>query len=126
MGACQCARTRAVDRLNLLVYFRAVQDVLSSKFAALGDPTRRAILRRLMRSEATLTQLAKPFAMSVPAVAKHVRVLEDAGLVERGARRHERPIRMKGDALSEMTDWIDHCRKFWQASFDRLEAMLDE
>ena len=101
-------------------------DVLSAKFMALADPTRRSILRRLMRGDASLTELAQPFDMSVPAIAKHLRVLERAGLVARGKRSSARPIRMNGKALAQMTDWIDDCRKYWEASFDRMAKALDD
>lgn len=101
-------------------------DALSTKFMALADPTRRSIMRRLTRGDASLTELAQPFDMSVPAVAKHLHVLERAGLVARGKRGSARPIRMNGKALSEMTDWIDDCQKFWEASFDRLAKALDD
>ncbi|MDB5806620.1 MAG: transcriptional regulator [Betaproteobacteria bacterium] len=100
-------------------------DLLSAKFAALADPTRRAILARLALGETTLSDLAKPFDMTVPAVAKHLGVLERAGLVTRGQRTTVRPASMQGEALAEMTEWIERCRHHWEGSFERLAAYLE-
>jgi DNA-binding transcriptional ArsR family regulator len=99
-------------------------DPLSSKFAALADPTRRAMLARLALGEATLSDLAKPFDMSIPAVAKHLAVLERAGLVKRGRRAQSRPASLQVTAMSEMTDWIEQCRVHWEGSFERLASYL--
>ena len=100
-------------------------DALTAKFSALADPTRRAILARLALGETTLSELARPFDMTVPAVAKHLVVLERAGLVMKGNRGAARPIRIQVDAFSEMTDWIETCRHHWEGSFDRLAAYLE-
>lgn len=99
-------------------------DALSAKFAALADPTRRAMLARLATGETTLSELAKPLAMTVPGAAKHLKVLERAGLVARGARSVVRPVRLQPEALADMTGWIDACRNHWEGSFDRLAAHL--
>jgi DNA-binding transcriptional ArsR family regulator len=101
-----------------------VTDLLSVKFAALADPTRRAILARLAQGETTLSDLAKPFAMSIPAVAKHLGVLERAGLVTRGRRAQSRPASLQVAALSDMTEWIERCRIHWEGSFERLAHYL--
>ncbi len=97
---------------------------LSATFAALADPTRRAIVARLASGEATVGELARPFAISLPAITKHLTVLERAGLIERGRRAQTRPCRLRPAALHEAADWIDHFRRFWEESFDRLEAHL--
>lgn len=99
-------------------------DPLSTVFAALADPTRRAILRRLARGEAPVTELAKPFAMSLPAISKHLKVLENAGLVSRGRTAQQRPARLEPAALKDAAEWLEQYRRFWEASFDRLEAYL--
>jgi len=99
-------------------------DTLSSTFYALADPTRRSILARLSRGGTTLSELAKPFAMTVPAVAKHVKVLESAGLVHRGARGPTRPIHLQARALREVADWVERYREFWEGSLDRLGTYL--
>lgn len=99
-------------------------DALSAKFAALADPTRRAMLARLTTGETTLSELARPLSMTVPGVAKHLKVLERAGLVARGERSAVRPVRIQLDAFAEMTGWIDACRQHWEGSFDRLAAHL--
>ena len=99
-------------------------DRLSSTFAALADPTRRAILARLARGEASVTELAAPFDMSLPAVSKHLKVLERAGLVTRGRNAQWRPRRLEADPLKEVADWVEHYRGFWEESFDRLEEHL--
>lgn len=100
------------------------QDQLSRTFAALADPTRRAILARLSSGEAAVKDLAKPFKMSQPAVCKHLRVLEDAGLVERGKEAQWRPRRLVAKPLQEANDWLEHYRRFWEGSFDRLDEYL--
>lgn len=99
-------------------------DPLSSKFAALADPTRRAILARLVRGETSVTELAQPFAMSLPAVSKHLKVLEHAGLVRRGRAAQWRPCKIEPAALKEVDDWLEEYRRFWDASLDRLELFL--
>ena len=99
-------------------------DALSSKFAALADPTRRAILARLVRGETSVTELAEPFAMSLPAISKHLKVLEHAGLVTRGRAAQWRPCRIEPAALREVDDWLEDYRRFWEAGLDRLEMYL--
>lgn len=99
-------------------------DHLSATFAALADPTRRAILARLSAGEASVTELAQPFAMSLPAVSKHLKVLERAGLIERGRDAQWRPCRLSAEPLREVADWVDHYRVFWEQSFDRLDEYL--
>jgi DNA-binding transcriptional ArsR family regulator len=99
-------------------------DQLSTTFAALADPTRRAILARLADGEATVNELARPFPISVQAVSKHLRVLERAGLIERGRTAQLRPSRLRGAALKEAADWLDDYSGFWEASFDRLDRRL--
>ena len=101
-------------------------DRLSETFAALADPTRRAILARLALGETSVTELAEPFAMSLPAVSKHLKVLERAGLIVRGREAQWRPCRLTPAPLKDVDDWIEHYRKFWEASFDRLDAYLRE
>jgi DNA-binding transcriptional ArsR family regulator len=101
-------------------------DRLSIIFAALADPTRRAILARLARGEASVTELAEPFAMSLPAISKHLKVLERAGLITRGRDAQWRPCRLEAGALKDVADWMEHYRDFWQESFDRLDAYLLE
>jgi len=102
------------------------QDRLSLVFAALADPTRRAILASLTSGEASVQELAKPFDMSLPAVSKHLKVLERAGLIERSREAQWRPCKLRADALREATDWLDRYKQFWEESFDRLEAYLKE
>jgi DNA-binding transcriptional ArsR family regulator len=101
-----------------------MQASLDSTFAALADPTRRAILARLAMGETSVTELAEPFAMSMPAISKHLKVLEKAGLIDRGREAQYRPARLNPVALKNAADWIDEYRKFWEASFDRLDAYL--
>ena len=101
-------------------------DQLSSTFAALADPTRRAILRRLSRGEMSVTDLAEPFKMSLPGVSKHLKVLERAGLISRGRDAQWRPCRLNAGPLRDVADWVDHYRKFWQESFDRLDDYLKQ
>ena len=101
-------------------------DQLSATFAALADPTRRAILARLARGEASVTELAAPFDMSQPAVSKHLRVLERAGLIERGRQAQWRPRRLKAGPLREVADWVGPYRRHWEESFERLDAYLRE
>jgi DNA-binding transcriptional ArsR family regulator len=101
-------------------------DPLSIKFAALADPTRRAILARLVLGETSVTELAEPFAMSMPAVSKHLKVLEHAGLVTRGRAAQWRPCKIEPAALKEVDDWLESYRRFWEAGLDRLETYLAE
>lgn len=101
-------------------------DPLSIKFAALADPTRRAILARLVLGETSVTELAEPFAMSMPAVSKHLNVLEHAGLVTRGRAAQWRPCKIEPAALKDVDDWLESYRRFWEAGLDRLEAYLGE
>src|ERR1700743_2098014 len=99
-------------------------DHLSTTFAALADPTRRAILARLALGETSVTELAEPFRMSMPAVSKHLKVLERAGLIARGREAQWRPCRLEAAPLQSVANWVDDYRKFWEESFDRLEAYL--
>src|SRR3954467_2390764 len=101
-------------------------DRLSATFSALADPTRRAILARLALGETTVSELAEPFAMSLPAVSKHLKVLERAGLIARGREARWRPCRIEGNALKPVDDWLENYRKLWEERFDRLEAYLKE
>ena len=101
-------------------------DQLSSTFAALADPTRRAILARLALGETSVTELARPFEMSMPAVSKHLKVLERAGLIARGRAAQWRPCRLDAGPLRDAAGWIDAYRRFWDQSFDRLEEYLHE
>lgn len=103
---------------------KAPMDPLSIKFAALADPTRRAILARLVLGETSVTELAEPFAMSMPAVSKHLKVLEHAGLVTRGREAQRRPCKIEPAALKEVDDWLESYRRFWEAGLDRLEEYL--
>jgi DNA-binding transcriptional ArsR family regulator len=102
------------------------QDHLSATFAALADPTRRAILARLISDEASVTELARPFEMSLPAVSKHLKVLERAGLIERSREAQWRPCRLRAKPLKDISDWVEHYRRFWEESFDRLDIYLKE
>ncbi len=99
-------------------------DRLNLTFAALADPTRRAILARLASGEASVTELAEPFAMSLPGISKHLKVLERAGLIVRGREAQWRPCRLEPRPLKDAADWLEHYRRFWEASFDRLESYL--
>lgn len=99
-------------------------DRLSTTFAALADPTRRAILARLALGEASVGELAEPFEMSLPAVSKHLKVLERAGLIARGREAQWRPARLEAGPLRDVADWIEHYRRFWEQSLDRLGEYL--
>ena len=99
-------------------------DPLSAQFAALADPTRRAILARLTQGEASVNELAEPFDMSLPAVSKHLKVLEKAGLISRGKEAQWRPARLEPMALKGIAEWLEHYRRYWDKSFDRLEDYL--
>ena len=101
-------------------------DHLSSTFAALADPTRRAILARLASGEAPVTELAKPFDMSMPAISKHLKVLERAGLIARSREAQWRPCRIEAGRLKEVADWVEEYRRFWEQSLDRLDDYLKE
>lgn len=99
-------------------------DRLSATFAALADPTRRAILARLARGETSVGELAEPFAISLPAVSKHLKVLERAGLIARGREAQWRPCRLEAGPLKDLADWVERYRRFWEQSFDRLDDYL--
>jgi DNA-binding transcriptional ArsR family regulator len=101
-----------------------MEESLNLKFAALADPTRRAILLRLAKSDATVSQLQKPFPITQPAISKHLRILEGAGLIERGQAAQSRPRHLKVIALNEVTTWFEHVRTLWDDSFDRLDEFL--
>src|SRR5687768_9371397 len=99
---------------------------LDATFAALADPTRRAILARLASGDAAVMELAEPFDMSQPAISKHLKVLERAGLISRGRDAQRRPCRIEAQPMKEALEWIERYRQFWEASFQRLDALLDE
>jgi DNA-binding transcriptional ArsR family regulator len=99
---------------------------LDATFSALADPTRRAILARLASGETSVSELAEPFEMSMPAISKHLKVLHRAGLIERGREAQWRPCRLAVGPLKDASDWLDHYRRFWEESFDRLENYLRE
>src|ERR1022692_1212488 len=101
-------------------------DHLTATFGALADPTRRAILARLVSGEANVTELARPFDMSQPAISKHLKVLERAGLISRGRDAQSRPCRLEAGRLKEATEWMERYRRFWAESFDRLEVVVAE
>ena len=101
-------------------------DHLSTTFAALADPTRRAILARLTSGQASVTELAEPFEMSLPAISKHLKALERAGLIARGREAQWRPCRLKAKPLKDAVDWLERYRRFWEESFDRLDEYLLE
>jgi DNA-binding transcriptional ArsR family regulator len=109
---------------NREVEYDMTEDDLSTIFAALADPTRRAILARLAAGEASVTELAAPFEMSLPAVSKHLKVLERAGLISRGRDAQWRPCRLEPGPLKEADDWLETYRRFWEQSFDRLSDYL--
>ena len=101
-------------------------DTLSNTFSALADPTRRAILARLALGELSVTELAQPFEMSMPAISKHLKVLERAGLITRGREAQWRPCSLKAAPLKDAADWLERYRRFWEESFDRLDDYLRE
>jgi DNA-binding transcriptional ArsR family regulator len=101
-------------------------DRLTETFGALADPTRRAILARLALGETSVTELAAPFAMSMPAISKHLKVLERAGLIARGREAQWRPCRLQAAPLQDVAGWVEHYRRFWEQSFDRLDDYLRE
>lgn len=101
-------------------------DRLDATFSALADPTRRAILARLAKGDASVMDLAEPFAMSQPAISKHLKVLERAGLISRGRDAQRRPCRLEASPLRDVNEWIERYREFWEASFDALDDVLDD
>jgi len=101
-------------------------DPLSTTFAALADPTRRAILARLASGETSVTELAKPFKMTLPGISKHLKVLERAGLIARGRNAQWRPCRLAAGPLKDVADWVEHYRRFWDTSLERLDEYLRE
>ena len=107
-------------------YEQLPADRLDATFAALADPTRRAILARLAKGEATVTELAAPFDLSLPAISKHLKVLQRAGLIEQGRQAQWRPCRLKPERLRDVADWVGEYRRHWEASFDRLDDYLRE
>ncbi len=109
-----------------LGYGETVPNHLDATFAALADPTRRAILARLASGEASVTELAEPFAMSQPAISKHLKVLERAGLISRGRDAQRRPRRLEARPLAEANEWLEGYRQFWEGQFQRLDALLRE
>jgi DNA-binding transcriptional ArsR family regulator len=112
--------------MELKGYGRTDSEHLDATFAALADPTRRAILARLALGQASVTELAEPFAMSQPAISKHLKVLERAGLISRGSDAQRRPRRLEAVPLAQATEWLENYRKFWEGSFQRLDVLLDE
>ena len=101
-------------------------EVLDARFAALADPTRRAILARLTQGDATVTELAAPFTMSQPAITKHLKVLERAGLISRGRDAQRRPARLQAEAIRDVAEWTETYRKFWEESYEKLDGYLEE
>jgi DNA-binding transcriptional ArsR family regulator len=110
--------------MKLIGYGQAAAQ-LDATFAALADPTRRAILARLIDGDASVTELAKPFAMSQPAISKHLKILERAGLVSRGRDAARRPVRVEIQSLKAATDWLEEYRRVWEANYARLDALLE-
>jgi DNA-binding transcriptional ArsR family regulator len=100
--------------------------VLDARFAALADPTRRAILARLAKGDATVTELGAPFTISQPAITKHLKVLERAGLIARGRDAQRRPCRLQAEAIKDVADWAESYREFWDQSYERLDDYLEE
>jgi DNA-binding transcriptional ArsR family regulator len=109
-----------------MVQQNMTQERLDATFSALADPTRRAILARLASGETSVSELAEPFAMSLPAISKHLKVLQRAGLIERGREAQWRPCRLAAAPLKDASDWLEHYRRFWEESLDRLEEYLRE
>jgi len=107
-------------------YRQADSDRLDATFAALADPTRRAILARLADGDASVAELAEPFAMSQPAISKHLKVLERAGLITRGQDAQRRPRRLEAKPLAEASEWVEAYRKYWEGNYRRLDALLGE
>ena len=112
--------------MKLHGYEHATSDQLDATFAALADPTRRAILARLASGEASVAELAKPFSMTQPAISKHLRVLERAGLISRGRDAQRRPRKLEAKPLAGANQWLERYRQFWEENFQRLDALLDE
>ena len=112
--------------MQLTGYGRIAPRHLDATFAALADPTRRAILARLATGEASVTQLAAPFKMSQPAISKHLKVLERAGLISRGRDAQRRPRRLEAKPLAEATEWLERYREYWEGNYQRLDALLAE
>jgi DNA-binding transcriptional ArsR family regulator len=101
-------------------------DVLDARFGALADPTRRALLARLAKGEATVTELAAPFSISQPAITKHLKVLERAGFISRGRDAQRRPCRLRAEAIKDVAEWTESYRQFWDESYERLDEYLEE
>lgn len=112
--------------MHSLAYGRIAPDHLDATFAALADPTRRAILSRLAAGEASVTELARPFAMSQPAISKHLKVLERAGLISRSRAAQRRPRRLEPKPLAEATVYLERYREYWEASYQQLDSLLQE
>ena len=112
--------------MQLTGYGRRGPRHLDATFAALADPTRRAILARLATGEASVTELAAPFKMSQPAISKHLKVLERAGLISRGRDAQRRPRRLEAKPLAEATEWLERYREYWEGNYQRLDALLEE
>ncbi len=112
--------------MQLSGYERMPAERLDATFAALADPTRRAILARLASGEASVSELAEPFAMTQPAISKHLKVLESAGLISRGRDAQRRPRRLEAQPLAEASAWLEGYRRFWERSYRRLDSLLDE
>ena len=104
----------------------AAAEALDTRFAALADPTRRAILARLARGDATVTELGAPFTISQPAITKHLKVLEHAGLITRGRDAQRRPCRLRAEAIKDVAEWAEGYREFWDESYERLDDYLEE
>ena len=112
--------------MELIGYGMTTPEALDATFAALADPTRRAILARLAMGEASVMELAEPFAMTQPAISKHLKVLERAGLISRGAEAQRRPRKLEAERLGEATRWLENYRQFWEATYQRLDSLLEE
>ena len=112
--------------MELVSYELKDQDRLDATFAALADPTRRAILARLASGQASVAELAEPFAMSQPAISKHLKVLERAGLISRGRDAQRRPSRLEAEPLAEANEWLERYRELWEGNFERLDVLLGE
>jgi DNA-binding transcriptional ArsR family regulator len=112
--------------MQALAYGQMAPDHLDATFAALADPTRRAILSRLASGQASVTELAEPFAMSQPAISKHLKVLERAGLISHGREAQRRPRRLEPKPLADATQWLERYREFWEGNYQRLDALLEE
>jgi DNA-binding transcriptional ArsR family regulator len=110
----------------MLINEELLMDPLDSTFAALADPTRRAILAKLALGEASVTELAEPFAMSMPAISRHLKVLEQARLISRGRDAQWRPCRLEPQGLKDIAEWMEHYRKFWSASLDRMQSYVEQ